>query len=218
MKFSDRGDTFGRLTLISRVGRVDSDFIWECKCSCGLVVSVRQKSLANGKTKSCGCFQKEAAKVSNKTHGKSYSSEYESWSAMHTRCSNPRQRSFKDYGAKGIVVCARWDNFENFLEDMGSKPTPKHTLERKDNNLGYSSENCKWATRRDQNRNTSKTVWATIAEVRKPLVEWCEERGLSVGAVRQRIVRGATPELAIEAATLAKKKREPIISLYEALS
>lgn len=84
---------------------------------------------------------------------------YNVWAGMRDRCRNPNAKQYADYGGRGITVCERWEQFENFANDMYPKPTPKHTLDRVDNDKGYSPENCRWATRQEQNKN--KRVYKT---------------------------------------------------------
>lgn len=127
-----------------------------------------------------------AYKHGHTTAGK-FSPEYHSWACMWSRCNATRgSRIWKYYGGKGIGVCNRWKSFENFLLDMGPRP-PNLSLERKNGDLNYEPGNCVWADDTTQNRNSSQVVWVEIDGVRKRLVEWCEELGVSINTVRARV-------------------------------
>jgi len=137
------GKRFGRCTVVRRVptaGRV----LWECLCDCGGVSEVDSQNLRSGHTTSCGCGRV--------THRRSGHPLYDTWQHMWQRCTDPTCPDYPIYGGRGITVCRRWGDIECFLQDMGPRPLGG-TLERRDNNMGYTPGNCVWASRADQNRN-----------------------------------------------------------------
>lgn len=140
------GKKFNRLLAIAYVG----DRKYLCKCDCGTRTIVSGSHLRAGTTKSCGCADADALQLRNKTHGLSKTPEYKVWAAMIQRCENEKNPSFENYGGRGITVSNEWHSFETFIADMGRRPDSTLTVERKNNDLGYSKENCVWATRSDQ--------------------------------------------------------------------
>jgi len=126
-------------------------------------------------------------------HGHAYHNAktliYLIWIAMKKRCNNPNDRGYKNYGGRGIKVCEAWLSFENFFEDMGERP-PNMSLDRVDNNGDYCKENCKWSTRKEQNRNTRRSILITINGEIKSLPEWCGELGVEYNKARKRLYRG----------------------------
>lgn len=116
---------------------------------------------------------------------------------MRTRCNNARNHKFPDYGGRGIKVCARWDSFEAFLADMGQRPTPRHTIERIDNDGDYTPENCRWATAAEQARNRRSTKPVTINGETRLLTEWFEVAAVSPVGFYDRIRRGWSVEKAL---------------------
>ena len=123
--------------------------------------------------------------------------EKNSYRAMKERCRNPNYRAYHRYGGRGIKVCDRWlgkDGFANFYEDMGAKPSPKHTLDRIDNDKGYNSENCRWATQKQQVRNSSRSRLISINGISKPLTEWCDLNGVKPATAGTRIGQQGWPE------------------------
>jgi hypothetical protein len=153
------GKVFGRLKVIRFYKRENLMTKWECLCECGNTAIIAGHNL--GRTQSCGCLQKETVKRTSTKHGMGKTSEARCWRAAKNRCVNPKNSNYKNYGARGITMCDRWmECFENFIEDMGMKPSPNLTLERIDNEKGYCPENCKWDTQKNQagNRRTSRKI------------------------------------------------------------
>jgi hypothetical protein len=125
--------------------------------------------------------------------------EYRNWHNMKNRCVNPNVPEYKNYGEKGVTVCDRWlDSFENFLEDMGERPTLKHSIDRIDNNKGYSPENCRWATAKEQSRNNRRNIWFDYLGRKILLVDLAEKTGVNQSVIMRRLRKGLSFEDAIK--------------------
>jgi len=121
--------------------------------------------------------------------------EYKAWISMKARCGNPHDSAYARYGGRGIRVCERWRvSFASFRADMGPRPSPRHSLERRDNNGSYCPENCLWATAVEQARNRRNTRFLTVT---LPIAAWAERTGLRYGTFWRRLDNGMTPEAAV---------------------
>lgn len=170
------GLKFGRLTAIEsrRIGKEENPK-WLWLCDCGNTKEIAVRNVAKGGTSSCGCIFKEMLIARNTTHGLRSSKSYKSWQDMKARCTNPKNKEFKNYGERGITYCESWSKFENFYADMGEKPD-NFTLDRIDVNKGYFKENCRWANLEDQannKRNTVKIDGKSIAQIARSLNKSC---------------------------------------------
>jgi hypothetical protein len=158
------GKRYGRLTVINREAETGDRFghrKWVCRCDCGLIVALPRSDITTGHTRSCGCLRRELATRNATRHGLCETTEYTCWRNMHARCYNPKAKGFHNYGGRGIQVCIRWhgrNGLRNFIRDMGPKPYPQLTIERKNNERGYKPSNCKWATLSENLRNRRKHV------------------------------------------------------------
>jgi hypothetical protein len=166
----------------------------ECKCDCGRVCTTSAEHLRNGKATSCGCYRTEFFT----THGQSETREYWIWSSMIQRCTNPENKAYPKYGGRGITVHKRWLSFENFIKDMGQRPSESLSLDRLDNNKGYSKSNCKWRTDKQQCRNTRRNHFLTHKGKTRCLAEWGEVTGIKAACLRARLKRGWSIVRALE--------------------
>lgn len=176
------GQKFGKLTISEWVGKAslgiakkDMGDFWLCLCECGETTVVAGRWMKNGNTSSCGC---NATK-----HGMTGTRIWNAWTGMNGRCSRSNSDDYPNYRGRGIVVCDRWkESFSDFYADMGDPPTKSHTLDRVNNDLGYSPENCRWATPKQQNRNRRSNRWVEWNGEVKTMAEWGEDpRITSIG-------------------------------------
>lgn len=152
------GATFGRLLVLERAGSGKGGKAqWRCRCDCGTEKVVSGDQLRSGKTASCGCRRNDSGPLaSGFKHGGAGTTEYEIWSSMKKRCQNPNCRVYPRYGGRGITVCERWSNsFEAFYEDMGPRPSKRHSIDRINNDGNYEPGNCRWATQKEQAANST---------------------------------------------------------------
>jgi hypothetical protein len=156
------GHVYGRLRVLRLAEIRNGCSWWQCECKCGNQIVVSVGNLQSKNTHSCGCLQHEQrVKMgrANRTHGDATQEtpEYKAWAGMKMRCFNPNDSAFIDYGARGITVCDRWSSsFQNFLADMGRRPSDEHSLDRINNDGPYAPDNCRWATRSQQSSNRRK--------------------------------------------------------------
>jgi hypothetical protein len=185
------GRTFSRLTVVSEsVNTCGNKRKWKCICECGKHVEVQAFSLTSGGTKSCGCLRAELIAARNKSHGMSGTPVYAVWNTMLQRCHNPESRQWPDYGGRGVIADPSWWDFRVFLTDMGTPPFIGASLERVDNNLGYSKTNCVWADSVSQANNTRKNVYVTYNNETLTVAQWARKLGLRPGTIRHRLKAG----------------------------
>lgn len=181
---------FGKLTVISRSGNLHGKPAYKCRCECATEKTISGYHLVSGRTKSCGCLRRLPWA---RTHGKTDTQLNVVWRAMISRCINPKHKSYHIYGGKGVKVCDRWrgkDGFKNFASDMGERPSPEYSIDRKDSNGNYCPENCRWADRLTQAHNSSKSIMVTIDGVTDSMTGWMKRKKISRASLYYRLNKG----------------------------
>lgn len=197
------GAKFGRLTTVQCIPSVErSGQKWVCICDCGQERIVRRSGLLSGDNQSCGCLSRDNTVARFTKHGQAGggkpTKEYRVWSGMRARCRDPNYPGYHNYGGRGIKVCERWnESFDNFFSDMGEAPSKSHSLDRIDNDGNYEPENCRWATRKQQSRNTRQVVVVTYQGEPIKLPDLVERLNLDLRKVRQRLWHGWSLERAL---------------------
>lgn len=185
------GLRFGRYAVSGPAGRAAYGALrWNCQCDCGARREVDGQSLVSGRAQSCGCLKRERMTSHGQSGGanSSPSPEYNIWTSMIARCSNPKSQSWLRYGGRGISVCERWRvSFDAFLKDMGERPSRLHSLDRINNDGNYSPDNCRWATKKEQARNRSRVHMLHFNGQSLSVAEWAEHIGIPYATLRQRL-------------------------------
>lgn len=193
-KFQDlAGRRFGRLVVLSLSDKnaAGGRTLWNCLCDCGAERVKPAKGLKCGDVKSCG---HRCPLWFAKKHNGCRRPEYNVWSSMKRRCTNPSANDYARYGGRGIKVCERWmQSFADFFEDMGSRPSPTHQIDRIDNDGNYEPGNCRWATPTQQGRNKRNNRLITVAGETCTLAEWGERTGVITDTLADRAKRRGTP-------------------------
>lgn len=186
------GQTFGRLTVLGKSKKCRKEPLWLCRCSCGNLCEVTGSNLKRGKQKSCGCLRADNLRSITRKHGMTKTRLFYIWSSMIQRCSNPNNRSYPNYGGRGIKVCEDWTNsFESFSSWAAqSGYDDSLTLDRIDNNLGYFPENCRWASFKAQQNNRRDNIVVEIMGQSKTLSQWGELYGVKSGTIWWRYKAG----------------------------
>lgn len=202
------GRKFGRLTVLGRAENHGKDTFWKCQCECGNIKEVNGAKLKNGHTKSCGCLRTKRKIKSNiqrnyhKTHGMSETRLYRIYKKMYRRCYKPQTKYYENYGGRGITICPEWlgeHGFENFSKwALSHGYADNLSIDRIDNDKGYSPDNCKWSTAKEQANNTRSTVFLTYKGETKPASEWSEITGIRQDTLTMRKRNGWTDEECIE--------------------
>ncbi len=179
------GKKFGRLTVLDDTGeRKSGCIVYKCLCECGNVKNINGKLLRSGETKSCGCLNYD----NHFKHGKRHTRLYNIFSKMKTRCYKTYDTHYKDYGGRGIKICDEWLNdfmsFYNWAYENGYNDTL--TIDRIDNNKGYSPDNCRWVDMKTQNNNTRNNAYYTYNGKTRTLKQWAEEYNLNYAKMKNR--------------------------------
>lgn len=199
---------FGRLVALGPVGKNKKGVVWLCQCDCGNMVTPLTNHLTSGNTKSCGCLQKEIATRRSTTHGMTKHPIHQVWTSIIQRCTNPNDKSFANYGGRGISICDEWrSDFQIFHDYVSRLPhfmEKGYSLDRVDNSLGYSPGNLRFATRVEQNRNTRHNRMLTFNGKTQCVGAWAEELGVNFVTLHGRLHRGwsiertlATPPISV---------------------
>lgn len=197
------GKTFHRLTVVgfshilkSASGRSYS--MWNCRCVCGKTITAKGQLLARRSdgVKSCGCLKPEVTGNRSRTHGEAHKTpEWKVWTACRNRCENKNRPDYPFYGGRGIKVCARWcESYENFLADMGRRPSAGHSLGRVNNDGDYSPENCRWETRIQQHNNKRNNRFIEFNGMRLTLAQWGRHFGVKQYVIANPLKRGESPQ------------------------
>lgn len=208
------GQRFGSLVALRRAPPRGSQTFWAFRCDCGAEKEIDLNNVRRGTVQSCGCQQRGLPRNGRRSHGLSGTAEHQIWISMRQRCTNPAEPAYPDYGGRGIYVCDRWTygdgergGFECFLADMGAKPAPGLSLERRDNDGPYSPENCVWATPAEQARNRRTNRHLTIDGERLIVADVARRVGLTPACLARRLSAGWSVERALQQPPMPPRRR-----------
>lgn len=194
------GRRFGRLVVIERSeNSKDGKACWLCHCDCGKNVTVRGKDLRTEKQVSCGCMKKERVANINKLHGQRNSRLYRIWCAMKCRTQNSNAWNYKYYGGKGVSICPEWHKSFMLFQKwaMNNGYNDNLTIERIDNDKGYSPDNCRWIEQQEQKNNTSRNIFLTFNGETNSIARWAKKLKIGYSTIYARLKRGWTVEQAL---------------------
>lgn len=184
------GKKIGRLTVVERAENTKQGTTqWKCICECGNEVVILGSNLRQGRTKSCGCYQKECAKKRITTHGETKTRLFTVWQKIKDRCYNENHKSYKDYGGRGISMCDSWkDSFEAFRDwAIENGYSDDLTIDRIDVDGNYEPSNCRWVTQKEQQNNRTNNHLLTYNGETKTMAQWADEVGLPYHTIVARI-------------------------------
>lgn len=203
------GERYGRLLVLNRAPNrmrpSESRFgrtAWNTRCDCGALKVATTHELRKGRTRSCGCLKFETTSAtgeSNRTHGRTQTTEYRCWISMINRCENPDSEQYRYWVGAGVRVCERWRlSFVDFLADVGHRPSPKHSLDRYPNKTGdYEPGNVRWATDQQQQRNRTDNIMVEAFGENLSIHEWGDRFGVKPDTISHRLCRGWDPTRAV---------------------
>ncbi len=200
------GVRFGRLVALEPTGKDrHRNILWRCVCDCGKETTVSAAGLK--KTKSCGCLWKDSVIAKSTTHGMSNTKLYDVWAAIKQRCCNPNNARYVDYGGRGINLCSEWLEYEPFARwALYNGYSDGLDIDRIDNERGYSPDNCRFVSKKQNNRNKRNNRFLDYNGDVKSLSEWSEIMGIDPKTVWKRLARGWTTKKALETPVLRRRE------------
>lgn len=189
------GSKFGRLLVVKYSHSLPVNgkqrHYYICLCDCGSEKRILASALNPNGSKSCGCLRRDVTIKRGTSHGLYYHPLWRTYQNIIARCEAPNHKSFHNYGGRGIGMCPKWRNdFLSFVADMGTKPSPKHSIDRVNNDGNYEPGNCKWKTMKEQSFNRRTNLLITIGEITQPLGMWCRQYGKKYSMVNHRLRKG----------------------------
>lgn len=188
------GKKIGRLYVKSFAYKIKRTYYYNCVCDCGNECVKSSQYLLDTKRcphKSCGCWHRELNIASSSKHGMTKTDTYKTWCELKQRCCNPKNNAYEYYGGRGIKICDRWfHSFENFLKDMGERPSKEYSIDRIDVNGDYEPSNCRWATDKEQCNNRRSNIVIQYKGRTQNLMQWCNELHLNYFNVNSMRIRG----------------------------
>lgn len=185
------GNRYGRFVVLGDAANEGRERHVLVRCDCGAEKSVRLSNLRSGRVVSCGCHLADKNR-SRSTHGHarrgSISAEYVAWQEIRRRCLSRTHHAYPRYGGRGISICERWLLFENFLADMGARPSSGHSIDRINVNGNYEPGNCRWATDLEQGNNRRITQMVEYQGRTQSISMWARELGVKYFSLRNRII------------------------------